>query len=120
MAENASKNQPAAELIGNDVTASLGKFFTATAGFRRPEPFAGEPISNDTHTAIVWEYTGVHTEPINGIRPTRREVTVRGVTIVDHSGKEPAFHRYIDWAEVMGQLGLTVTGRPTATPPFDT
>jgi hypothetical protein len=120
MAEEPSKQQIAANLIRDDVTASLEKFFTTTRGFNRPEPFTGEPIANETHTAIVWEYSGVHTEPINGIRPTQREVTVRGVTIVDHTGKEPAFHRYIDWAEVMGQLGLTITGRPIATPPFDT
>jgi hypothetical protein len=115
------RQQLATELIRTDVLGSLEQYFSPTEGFNVARPFASaEPIANDSHTAVVWEFSGIHTGDFLGIKPTRRAVVIRGVTVVDHS-KEPAqFHRYVDWAEVMGQLGLSITGRPAVADPFDT
>ena len=102
------------ELVNDDVTAGLAEYFTPTQGFLPAAGFAeGEPISNGRHTAIVWEYHGRHTAAFQGVQPTGREVVIRGTTVVDVSRRSrPVFHRYVDWLDVMGQLGMTSTHRP--------
>jgi hypothetical protein len=115
------EKEQATALIRDDVEKSLKRYFSPTDGFTIPEPFIGaQPIANQTHTAVVWEYAGVHTHAFHGIEATQRSVVVRGATIVDQSGETALFHRYIDWSEVMGQLGLAITGRPAVDAPFDT
>jgi hypothetical protein len=110
----------AADLIRDDVEQSLGRYFAPREGFNVPEPFNhAEPIANQSHTAVIWEYSGTHTGDFHGIKATQRDVIVRGATVVDHSKEPPLFHRYVDWAEVMGQLGLSITGRPAVDAPFD-
>jgi hypothetical protein len=111
--------QAAPTLVERDIVAGLADVFSPLEGFRAPHQFANvAPISNGTQTAVVWEYSVTHTGDFQGIRPTGREIVVRGVTIVDTSGDEPVYHRYIDWADVFAQLSLSTTGRPALDDPF--
>lgn len=64
---------------------------------------------------MAWEYRGK--ERLNHLARKeflagRRDVVVRGITVVTTSDQEPRFHRYIDWAGVYEQLGM-VPGRPS-------
>ena len=114
----------ALELVESDVLAVLTEFFPPrdgngfTAGPQSRD--AGAPLSNGVHTAVVWEYTGVHEKPFAGIAATGAEVTFQAVTIVDHESDPPTLSRYIDWMSVMVQLGVPSFGRPVVagdTPP---
>lgn len=72
-------------------------------------------------TVVPWEFECNHVGGLrediedagifHGLFPTGRDVTIRGVTFVDRSGVEPQFHRYVDWADALTQLGCTVSQR---------
>src|SRR5665213_1161116 len=102
------------DLVAMDVEQGIGRYFAATDGFIPLPGFTESgPISNDRYTAQMWEYRGVHSAAFQGISATGNPVVVRGVTVVDgRDSNDPKFHRYIDWLEVMGQIGLTSTARP--------
>jgi hypothetical protein len=104
-------------LASQDVTEGLAPYFTAVEGFRaepfwRPEPGAEQREK----TWVAWTYEAKHTGLLAGIPPTEREVTVRGVTLVDRSEREPMFYRYIDWLDLCQQIGLSITSRPAVDP----
>ena len=69
-------------------------------------------LRSETHGAVVWRYTGRHTQRFLGHEPTGRTIVVDGVTIVGGSEDDPAFHRIIDWHSVFEQMGVTGGGRP--------
>jgi hypothetical protein len=69
------------------------------------ERLAEEPLSNGAMTAVPWEYTGTAAVRLRGEGQPNREVTIRGVTIVEGEGENAVFRRYVDWAEVWAQLG---------------
>lgn len=54
--------------------------------------------------AVPWEYSATVGVRRRGEVVDPRVVTIRGVTIVDVSG---GFRRYVDWAEVWAQLGVS-------------
>ena len=111
--ETPDRDDSAAALVRDDIEAGLGGAFSGGDGFSIPGAFADlPPITGGARTAVVWEYHATHTDFFQGVGPTGRPVTIRGVTVVDRSGPQPLFHRYVDWLEVMGQLGLTSTHRP--------
>jgi hypothetical protein len=96
------------DLVHDDVHAGLAESFTPRPGFIATEGFGdGEPITNGRHTAVVWEYHGRHDAPFQGVEPTGADIVIRGVTVIEQSGRRQVFHRYVDWLDVMAQLGLT-------------
>ena len=104
-----------AELVELDIANGFESIFPAIGGFSIAEPFAGtDEVSNDRLGVVAWEWDGQDTLGFNGLFPTDKPVTVRGVTVVEQRGAEgPLFHRYIDWIGVVGQLGLAFVGRPS-------
>jgi hypothetical protein len=70
-----------------------------------------DAITNGAHTAVAWEYRCRHVDWFNGAPPTGNEVTLRGTTIVDTSGDEATYRRYIDWLDLYVQLGFTMYHR---------
>jgi hypothetical protein len=60
-----------------------------------------------------WSFEGlhVHDDVFNGIRATGRPVVVRGFTIMSLEEERFKVRRYVDWAGLYGQLGLTVNWR---------
>ena len=66
--------------------------------------------------AVEWAFAGVHSRAdFNGLRASGRNVDVRGITLfqaVDvEGGQRLGFRRYVDWARVFAQLGLTLSWR---------
>jgi hypothetical protein len=110
----------AVSLVRRDVVAGLDKLFPAREddgeeGFRIAEDFAGQaPITNDAVEAVVWTWTGRDTVGFGGLKPTRTQVVVRGVTLIERGDGEtgPRVYRYVDWSQVAAQLGVGFTGRP--------
>ena len=99
-------------LVRDDVTPALDAAFGPGTFTRSPE--LPTSISADRHTALAWEYHG--RERLNPLARKafdreRRDVIVRGITVVVESDSPEVFHRYIDWAGVYDQLGM-VPGRP--------
>jgi hypothetical protein len=102
-------------LAQRDIEEGFSTSLTPTAqGWRPIDAFMGEgPMTNGRFTAVPWTYACAHTGTFLGLEPTGREFEIHGVTIVVSDGDEPIFHRYIDWANVMANLGMGATWRPT-------
>lgn len=109
------------ELVEEDVTVVLRGDLPADpelegGGFTLAEPtsFARDLAIRDergTVAAVAWQWKGIH-RGLFGIAPTNEVVIVRGATLVAGTDEEPALHRYIDWLDVLGQIGMTVSPRP--------
>lgn len=103
-------------LVADDVTAGLGGVFEPTegGGLMPLDSFGplDAPIASDTHAALPWQWQGAHVGEIAGIPATGTDVVLRGVTIIDRSGDDVLFHRFIDWLDVLQQLGAVLVGRP--------
>ena len=72
------------------------------------------PITSTKNvTAVQWTYRCTHVKEYYGVVATKRPLTIRGVTIVEHEGatEEAMYYRYIDWLDVFAQLGLGIHGR---------
>jgi hypothetical protein len=114
----------ATNLARIDVIHYLEQWFEPVgSAWQRSGSFIGR--SADGPLATEWTFEGRHVnESFNGIRATGQYVTVRGVTIA-----EPDPHptvgtpgvrvkRYVDWAGLFAQLGLTLNWRvPLPTEP---
>jgi hypothetical protein len=108
------------ELVRDDLTQGLAGVFEPLAAldetFDVREQLDGqEVIANSQVTAVPWVYRCRQIGEFQGLFPTGRELRIDGVTIVDTSGGEALFYRYIDWAGVIAQLGLMVSPRVAVT-----
>jgi hypothetical protein len=114
-------------LVEKDVDDVLRTLLPPGDGFKLSDTFAdvaSRPIARDGTVAVVaWEWSGQHEREILGIAPPPSTlppplqqdpptVTVRGVTIVTDLQDAPQYHRYIDWGDVLVQLGARFYGRP--------
>ena len=102
----------AEELVVRDVLLGLGDSFRSEEGPKVTDA----TLTNGESTAVVWEYECEHTGLFQGLNPTGKRLTIRGITIVaDHRDdeKEASFSRNIDWAQVMTDLGMYASYRPT-------
>jgi hypothetical protein len=108
-----------ASRVEDDTTACFGEVFPSAEGFAVAEPFASTEgdVTNGTVSALAWTWSGRDTEGFNGLGPTGEKIVVRGVTVVEERAGELLFHRYIDWTDVAGQLGLGFVGR-TSVPEY--
>jgi hypothetical protein len=88
-----------------------------------PDPVRSGPIG-DGAVGTEWSWTGVHDrvpeatapgsgpEPsFNSTAPSGREVVVRGFTLMSVDDDQLTVRRYVDWAGVFTQLGLTLNWR---------
>jgi len=129
MADNETFQQALA-LVQEDVVAGIGEIFEPRAeggaAFAPGPPFDGDvEVQSDSVVAVPWKYECRHVGEVYddgdeherapnlfaGLFPTGKALTIHGVTFVDRSGTEPRFYRYVDWAGVYSQLGLTVSRR---------
>jgi hypothetical protein len=110
----------ATDIVHRVVAEGLGALVAPRGdghGFVQPDGFESigdEPIADeqDRVVAVPWEWRGVHVEALLGVASTQRDVVVRGVTLVTGEEGAELLHRYIDWADVLQQLGARVFGRP--------
>jgi hypothetical protein len=72
---------------------------------------------------VEWSWIGVHDDEgregtFNNLAPSGREVTVRGFTLMGVEDDRFTVRRYVDWAGLFAQLGLTLNWRtPTPSEP---
>jgi hypothetical protein len=102
----------AAELVIRDVLLGLGDSFQSDDGPR----ITDATLSNGESTAVTWEYECVHSGLFQGLNPTGKRLTIRGITIIANhldDEKGASFARYIDWSQVMTDLGMYASYRPT-------
>ena len=92
------------------ITASLAEVFTVHGVVVHTVL-----VTADQYATVRWTATCSDTIREEN-RRTRRGVAVHGVTLVTPGGTDAQVEHHIDWAGVMGQLGMT-TGRPSATDP---
>jgi hypothetical protein len=111
------------EMVSDDIGDALGRALQPELdddGFRlRPDfeflqdAVIGHEDATRTIAVIPWQFTGTHRdEPLLGVPPTGRRVVVNGTTIVRDAETDPQLYRYVDWGEVLDQLGVHHYGRP--------
>jgi hypothetical protein len=102
-----------------DCITYLRKWFTRTDGWQTVDERCG--ATGAAGVAVEWTYRGVHDgeADFNGLSPTGRPVMVRGVTVTGIEKGRLKLHRYVDWAGVFAQLGLSLNWRVpvSSTPP---
>jgi hypothetical protein len=106
-----------------DCVTYLRKWFTPTNGWKTVEERSG--ASGGAGVAVEWVFDGRHDGDgtFNGLPPTARPVSVKGVTMIGLEGSKLKLRRYVDWAGLFAQLGLTlnwrvpVDARPPPGPP---
>lgn len=81
--------------------------FRVNVRFEEEEEFIGD----NRIVAVPWTYYCRHTGDFHGLFRTGRELQIEGVTLVDYRTGVTLLHRYVDWAGVIVQLGLEVSGR---------
>ena len=69
-------------------------------------------ITGGALTAVEWAFHCKHIAPFAGIPATNRVVTIQGVTIVRVRGAKTTYRRYVDWAGLMAELGVSASFRP--------
>ena len=75
---------------------------------------------------VVWQATTEHVGEFQGVPPTGRTITVTGATHVSgfDPGEDPnrssaRFTRFVDWAVVLAQLGVTFNTKVMVAPRRD-
>jgi hypothetical protein len=89
-------------VVRDDTTALLSQYFAPG----EVSIAAEDAVTGDGRTAIPWTFTGIDSIGVDGLAPTGRQVTVRGMTIFYVETKE--FIRSIDWLDAFVQLGYSL------------
>jgi hypothetical protein len=94
-----------------DCVTYLRKWFTPAEGWKAVEARSG--AAGGAGVAVEWTFDGRHDGDgtFNGLSPTGRPVRVRGVTMIGLEGAKLKLCRYVDWAGLFAQLGLTLNWR---------
>jgi hypothetical protein len=113
-----------------DTRPVLRSWFSEMGIGRRPEGgWSHDPertgAIGPNAVGIEWRWEGTHDdrgagegEGFNAIAPSDRDVTVRGFTLMGAEDGRFKVRRYIDWAGLFAQLGLTLNWRtPVASEP---
>jgi hypothetical protein len=98
-----------------NITTNVGHFFVAPPGSEGIAFSLNADVHPNSRTVVdppfeivSWEWVGVHARSFRGIPPTGRPVWFRGLTIAEErEGEELFFHQFIDWRQVILQLGMT-------------
>lgn len=67
------------------------------------------PIVDALYEIVSWEFVGIHAHSFRGISPTGKPVWFRGLTVTqpdDKSDSGYTYSQFIDWREVLLQLGI--------------
>ena len=103
-------DERAAQIVRDDVEIGLGQSFKSERGV----DIIDATLTNGDATAVVWVFECEHVGMFQGLKPKNKMVTMRGVTIVDHAAENgPLLQRFVDWSEVMADLGMFANYRPT-------
>jgi hypothetical protein len=119
------------EIIDRDIREGIGKVFTPTGPVRLQRAFADVTLPDAKVSFVPWEYDAVHDQPMHaamadgheqmthehGGSPmapaTHKQFTIAGVTVVDARTRTVTLHRFVDWANVLGNVGMHMSMRPS-------
>ena len=78
-------------------------------------------MSNDLAAAVPWEYMASAPIQLRGLVVERQPITIRGVTVASGPADLRVFSRFVDWAGVSAQQGVSSgrgeIGKPTFVTP---
>ena len=106
---------PGQAAVERNITANVGHFFVPVPGSSVPAFSLNADVHGDGRTVVdppfeivSWEWVGIHARSFRGIPPTGKPVWFRGLTIAEEREREGfVFHQFIDWRQVILQLGIT-------------
>lgn len=101
-------------VVEADAVAVLVQWFRPGEGWARDPDRWG--VLGENAYGVAWAFDGVHDEDrvFNGLPASGRRVSVVGFTVIGPDpvgGPRAVIRRYVDWAGVFGQLGLTLNWR---------
>jgi hypothetical protein len=107
-----------------DVEPHFEEWFTPVGGWKAQPAFLMPPdlkgaAPSPAVTAIEWQWHGRHDKSyaFNNTLATGTEVTVRGCTVMSFNEKGVLkVRRYIDWAGLLTQIGISVNWRIPVAP----
>jgi hypothetical protein len=94
-----------------DAVPRFRTWFTEQEGWRSNDERSG--AIGPASVGVEWQFSGVHDKDLafNGLAASGRAIEIRGYSIVGADGGKLNVRRYIDWAGLFGQLGLSVNWR---------
>jgi hypothetical protein len=117
-------------IIDDDIRTGIGKVFTPTGAVRLQAPFTGVTLPTADVSFVPWEYDAKHAQPLNTteagagghitdhgegpaiVAATGRTFPILGVTVVDARKQPVTLHRFVDWANVLANVGMGMSMRP--------
>jgi hypothetical protein len=118
------------EIVDRDIREGIGKVFTPQGDVRLQSAFTGVTLPDATVSFVPWEYDARHDQPMNTtaagaggmlthdgegppiVAATNKTFTMVGVTVVDARQSAVRLHRFVDWANVLANVGMGVSMRP--------
>ena len=95
-----------------DIFQSAGDGPTAVGVFA-DRPIGTEPgTESDTVSVVAWEWDVIHAGSLQGTPRTARQLTMRGVTVIERAEEGLVYWRYIDWLALYAGLGAVTIARP--------
>jgi hypothetical protein len=101
----------ALDAVSNDLNEGFGGIFEGIDRVRAVGVFAEEAVGADRVSVLAWEWPVRHVGSLQGTPATGRELTLRGLTVIDARDGE-LFSRYIDWLALYAELGALTIVRP--------
>jgi hypothetical protein len=94
-----------------DTITHLRRWFTPRRGWQADKERSGP--AGPVGVGVEWVFDGVHDghATFNGLPATGRPVVVRGVTMAGVEEGRFKLRRYVDWAGLFAQLGLSLNWR---------
>ena len=120
------------EIVDRDIREGIGKVFTPQGNLRLQAPFTDVTLPDAPVSFVPWEYDAVHDHPMHTsgdgatghlthehtgppiVPATHRTFTILGVTVVDSRKPAVRLHRFVDWANVLANVGMHMSMRPAA------
>jgi hypothetical protein len=117
-------------IVDDDIRTGIGKVFTPSGLVRLQAPFTGVTLPTADVSFVPWEYDAKHDHPLNTtetgaagmitdhgegapiLPATNRTFPILGVTVVDARQQPVTLHRFVDWANVLANVGMGVSMRP--------
>jgi len=100
--------------VTQDLTTGFEGIFDTVEDVRAVGVFMDEAVGTESDVASVlaWEWQVRHVGPLQGTPATLKDLTVRGMTVIDGSSGRLMFSRYIDWMGLYAQIGAVTIARP--------
>jgi hypothetical protein len=118
------------EIVDRDIREGIGKVFTPQGNLRLQAPFTDVTLPDAPVSFVPWEYDATHDHPLNTteagaaghltdhgdgpaiVPATHKTFPILGVTVVDARRSDVMLHRFVDWANVLANVGIGVSMRP--------